>query len=58
MRKSVRNFDDKAKKLLQLYSTWQETRRTGMERQCLALLGEILAIDPQFSLREEFRNAF
>lgn len=58
MRGNARNFRTKAKKLLRLYSQWHETQREGDKRRCLALLGEILAVDPRFSLRNEFRRAF
>jgi len=58
MKKSARNFRTKAEKLLRLYSQWQETRRADIQRQCLSLLGELQAIEPQFSLRREFQNAF
>lgn len=58
MKKNVRSFHVKARKLLRLYSEWQETRRSDIQRQCLSLLGELQNIEPQFSLRREFRNAF
>jgi len=58
MRESVRKSRLKAKKLLQLYSLWQETRREEVEKECLGLLGEILAVNPKFSLRRQFQHAF
>jgi len=58
MKKSVRKTRLKAKRLLQLYSLWQETRREEVEKECLGLLGEILAVNPKFSLRKEFQHAF
>ena len=58
MKESVRRFRAKESKLLRLYSLWHETHRDDIERQCLTLLGEILAVQPQFKLRNEFQNAF
>ncbi len=55
---SARRFRVKAEKLLRLYSLWQETRREDIRRQCLKLLGQIVAADPSFTLRGQFRNAF
>ena len=43
---------------MQLYSLWQETRNEEVEKKCLGLLGEVLAQDPKFSLRQEFQTAF
>ena len=58
MKRSARSCHAKARKLLMLYSLWHETQREDLERRCLALLGEILAVDPQFRLRQEFQQAF
>jgi len=58
MKKSVRSLHLKSKKLLKLYSQWQETRQEDLQRRCLALLGQILAIEPQYTIRGEFKNAF
>lgn len=58
MNESVRKFRAKERKLLRLYSLWHETHRDDLERQCLTLLGEILAVQPQFKLRNEFQSAF
>ncbi len=58
MKRNVRRFQVKARRLLKLYSRWQETRNEDVQRQCLSLLGEILAIDPKFSLRRAFQDAF
>ena len=58
MRGNVRRFKAKARKLLKLYSLWHMTHQEEIERRYLALLGEILAAEPRFSLRREFQKAF
>jgi len=58
MKGNARKFRDKEKKFLKLYSQWQETRREDLQRRCLWLLREILALDPRFSIRSEFQGAF
>jgi len=54
----ARSFRSKEKRFLQLYSLWQETRREDIQKQCLGLLGELMRINPGFSLRSEFTAAF
>jgi len=58
MRRSARKYKAKARRLLQLYSLWQETRREELQQKWMGLLGEILDLEPEFSLRREFQNAF
>ncbi len=58
MKRAGSSFRIKEKKFLQLYSLWQETRRDDLQKKCLGLLGEILRLRPQFSLRTEFNTAF
>lgn len=58
VRRNARRLRVKAKRLLQLYSLWHETHRGELERQCVGLLREILAMEPHFSLRHEFQKAF
>lgn len=58
MKGNVRKFQSKAKRLLRLYSLWHETHRDDLERKCMLLLSEILAVEPRFSLRREFQKAF
>ena len=58
MKRKLRKFQVKARRLLQLYSLWQETRRDEIQRKCLGLLKEIQAIDPRYNIRQEFRDAF
>ena len=48
----------KERRLLRLYSLWHETHSEGIRQKCLALLGEIVSLDPAFSLRVEFQAAF
>ena len=48
----------KARKLQRLYSLWHETHQPEVQKKYLAVLGEILSIEPNFSLRREFQNAF
>ncbi|MDP3919775.1 MAG: hypothetical protein Q8R76_03095 [Candidatus Omnitrophota bacterium] len=54
----MRRFRAKARRLLQLYSRWQETRQDDLQQKCLGLLSEILVIQPTFNLRQEFQEAF
>lgn len=58
MKRSARKFNAKARRLLRLYSLWQETRREDLQTKCMGLLGEILNIEPGFNLRQEFKTAF
>ena len=58
MKRNVRRFRAKARKLLRLYSLWHETNRDDLREECLALLGEVLAVEPSFKLRNEFQQAF
>ena len=58
MKGNARKFRAKEKRLLQLYSLWHETRREEIQRRCLGLLGELLSLEPRFSLRHEFQLAF
>lgn len=58
MKNRGRNTQLKAKKLLRLYSQWQETRQDFFQKQCLKLLSEILSVNPGFRLRREFQSAF
>ena len=58
MKESARRLQAKAKRLMQLYSLWHETHSDKVRRQCMLLLGEILAVEPHFSLQQEFQKAF
>ncbi len=58
MKRNARKFKVKARRLLRLYSLWQETRRDDLQQKCMDLLGEVLDMEPGFNLRREFQNAF
>ncbi|MBI3317250.1 MAG: hypothetical protein HYZ85_04530 [Candidatus Omnitrophica bacterium] len=58
MRGNARRVRVKARRLLRLYSQWHETHREDLQRRCVVLLGEILLVEPRFSLRHEFQKAF
>jgi len=55
---NVRRSHSKQRRLLQLYSLWQETRDDELEGECLKLLGQILRSNPRYRLRQAFRVAF
>lgn len=58
MKRSARKLKVKAKRLLQVYSLWQETRREELLEKYMGLLGEVLQIEPEFNIRKEFQQAF
>ena len=58
MKENVLRSNVKTRRLMQLYSVWQETRREEIQQKCLALLGDVIATDPNFNLRQEFQKAF
>lgn len=58
MKGNARKFESKAKQLMRLYSLWHSTHREEVQQKCIMLLSEILAVEPRFSLRREFRKAF
>ncbi len=58
MKGNVRRFRVKARRLLRLYSQWHLTHQEELERRYLRLLAEILAVNTNFSLRQEFQKAF
>lgn len=58
MTENARKLRSKANELLKLYSLWHETHRDEFERRCIRLLGEILLMEPGFSLRRQFQRAF
>lgn len=58
MKENALSLEMKARKLMKLYSQWHETHNDEIRRKYLLLLGEILAIEPRFSLRREFQRAF
>ena len=58
MKRNVLKLRVKARRLLKLYSAWHETRRRDVCQRWLKLAGEILALNPRFNLKREFREAF
>ena len=46
------------KKFLAVYSAWQETHRIELVLRCLVLLAELLKLNPHYSIRHPFEQAF
>jgi len=46
------------RKFLRTYSAWQETHRLELADAWLSLLGELLRLNPRFSVRHPFQQAF
>ena len=46
------------RKFLKLYSAWQETHQLQFAYGCEKLLGELLKINPGYSVRAHFQKAF
>ena len=46
------------RKFLRLYSAWQETHRLELVIAWMTLLGELLKLNPGFSIRQPFQQAF
>ena len=46
------------RKFLRLYSAWQETHRLELADRWMTLLGELLRLNPSYSVRRPFQNAF
>lgn len=46
------------RKLLRLYSAWQETHQLEFADQSIKLAAEILRINPHYSIRHPFERAF
>lgn len=46
------------RKLLRYYSAWQETHRIEFAERSMILLTRLLRLDPHYSIREPFRQAF
>ena len=56
MKGNAHRLENKARKLMRLYSLWHETRKEEFQRQYLNLLGEILLLEPRFSMRRELHR--
>jgi len=46
------------RKFLQTYSAWQETHRLEQADRWMFLLGELLKLNPSYSVRCPFQGAF
>ena len=56
MKGNALKLQSKARKLLRLYSLWHETRKEEFQQKYLNLLGEILILEPRFSMRQELNR--
>jgi hypothetical protein len=46
------------KKFLRFYSAWQETHRLEFADRWMNLLGELMKLNPRYSVRHPFEHAF
>lgn len=46
------------RRLLRFYSAWQETHRLEFADKSMELVGEILRLNPHYSIRSPFEQAF
>lgn len=46
------------KKFLQTYSVWQETHQLEQADRWMSILGELLKLNPHYSVRHPFQGAF
>lgn len=46
------------RKFLRFYSAWQETHEMQFADQWMRLLGELLRLNPRYSIRHPFEQAF
>ncbi len=58
MRGNPRKLRAIERKLLKLYSAWQETHRVEFAAQSMELMGQILRLNPAYSIRSPFERAF
>ena len=58
MKGNARSLRAKARRLMRLYSLWHATHREDLQRKCVVLLSEIMAVEPRFNLRSQFQKAF
>ena len=56
MKGNALRLQSKARKLLRLYSLWHETHKEEFQQKYLSLLGEILILEPRFSMRQELNR--
>lgn len=58
MRSKIRRLRARERKFLRLYSAWQETHRIELVESWNKLLAEILYLNPAYSFRHAFEQAF
>lgn len=58
MRTNLRRLRVIERKLLRLYSAWQETHRIEFAARSVELMGQILRLNPHYSIRNPFERAF
>jgi len=56
--RKLRKLRSIERKLLRFYSAWQETHRFEFADKWMQLAGEILRINPHYSIRRPFEQAF
>lgn len=55
-RSQTRKFRCLERKFRRIYSAWEETRRVEFAAQWLALIGEILRLNPSFSVHFPYHS--
>lgn len=58
MTRKVRKTRSVEKQFLKIYSAWQETHRHEFAQSCMKLLAELLRLNPKYSVRHPFDQAF
>lgn len=58
MHRSLRKLRLLERKFLKCYSAWQETHRLEFAEEWLRHLGELLRLNPGYSARHPFQQAF
>ena len=58
MSQKLRKFRSLEKRFLGLYSAWQETHESEFAYRWMRLLGEMLRLQPNYSVRHPFESAF
>lgn len=58
MTHKVRKLRSLEAKFLRSYSAWQETHRMEFAAACVTLLGELIRLNPSYSVRHPFQQAF
>ena len=58
MTQKVRKFRFLEGRFLQLYSAWQKTHQLSLAMACLKLLAQLMELNPHYSFRHPFDQAF